>query len=93
MDKSYKFKTLTVVLSQVISQLVYAGDSPKTKDLNAHSYLGQKIIQGINKNADTLGVKWVKGGIDSFSKYNFTAFSVLSETSNQVVFAQGRFRL
>ncbi len=91
MNKAFIIKTLTVVLSQIISPLAYAGDSPNTKDLNAHSYLGQKIIQGINKNADTLGVKWVKGGIDSFSKYNFTAFSVLSETSNQVVFAQGRF--
>ena len=91
MSNSYKIKILTVALSQVISPLAYAGEESNTKELNPHSHLGQKVIQGLNKNSEALGLKWVKGGMQSFSKYNFSGFSALSETSEQVIFAQGRF--
>ncbi|MFL2660141.1 MAG: inverse autotransporter beta domain-containing protein [Alphaproteobacteria bacterium] len=91
MSNSYKIKILTVALSQVISPLAYAGEESNTKELNPHSHLGQKVIQVLNKNSEALGLKWVKGGMQSFSKYNFSGFSALSETSKQVIFAQGRF--
>ena len=91
MSNSYKIKILTVALSQVISPLAYASEEGNAKEINPHSHLGQKVIQGLNKNSEALGLKWVKGGMQSFSKYNFSGFSALSETSEQVIFAQGRF--
>ena len=91
MSNSYKIKILTVALSQVISPLAYASEERNTKEMNPHSHLGQKVIQELNKNSEALGLKWVKGGMQSFSKYNFSGFSALSETSKQVIFAQGRF--
>ena len=91
MSNSYKIKIFTVALSQVISPLAYASEEGNTKEMNPHSHLGQKVIQELNKNSEALGLKWVKGGMQSFSKYNFSGFSALSETSKQVIFAQGRF--
>ena len=80
MSNSYKIKILTVALSQVISPLAYASEKVNTKEMNPHSHLGQKVIQELNKNSEALGLKWVKGGMQSFSKYNFSGFSALSET-------------
>ena len=71
--------------------VIYENEKSSTKEVNAYSYLGQELVEKINKNADNLGIKWVKGGVDSSLKYNFSAFSALSETSDQVIFAQGRF--
>ena len=98
MNALYKTIASVIIMSNFINPLAYAAAHThtstkeiKTKEINPYSYAVQKILQEINQSADYLGVKWVKGGVESASKYNLSIFSVLSETSKNVIFTQGRF--
>ena len=98
MNALYKTIASVIIMSNFINPLAYAAAHTqtntkeiKTKEINPYSYAVQKILQEINQSADYLGIKWVKGGVESASKYNLSIFSVLSETSKNVIFTQGRF--
>ena len=98
MNALYKTIASVIIMSNFINPLAYAAAHTqtntkeiKTKEINRYSYAVQNILQEINHSADYLGIKWVKGGVESASKYNLSIFSVLSETSKNVIFTQGRF--
>ena len=93
MNARYKTTASVIIMSNFINPLAYAAahTQTNTKEINPYSYAAQNILQEINQSADYLGMKWVKGGVESASKYNLSIFSVLSETSKNVIFTQGRF--
>ena len=79
------------IISQFSAPLAYGSvGSTKIEEKKVYSAAVQKILQEINENADYLGIKWVKGGIESDSNYNLSVFTVLNETSQNIMFIQGR---
>ena len=72
-------------------KIAYESEKQVTSEVNPYSLFSQKLIEKINKDADNLGIKWVKGGMQSFSEYNFSGFIVLNETLKKLSFLQGNF--
>ena len=72
-------------------KITYENEKQITSEVNIYSLFSQKLIEKINKDADNLGIKWVKGGMQSFSEYNFSGFIVLNETLKKLSFLQGNF--
>ena len=72
-------------------KIAYESEKQVTSEVNPYSLFSQKLIEKINKDADNLGIKWVKGGMQSFSEYNFSGFIVLNETLKKLSFIQGNF--
>jgi hypothetical protein len=99
----YKLTSFILIISQIFTPLAYAGgityddkiayESEKQiiSEVDPYSFFSQTMIEKINKNSEALGVKWVKGGMQSFSKYNFSGFIVLDETLKKLSFFQGNF--
>ena len=67
-------------------KIAYESEKQVTSEVDPYSFFSQKMIEKINKNSEALGVKWVKGGMQSFSKYNFSGFIVLDETLKELSF-------